>query len=435
MSALPGNFSGTQSIKPQSNSRWSAVALCCGMITICYLDRVNLAVTAPHLMKLFNLSPAEMGVLMSAFFWSYVAVMMPTGWMINRYGPKLVGFWCCLVWGLATVSMAVVSGFKSILFVRTILGITESPAYPVSARVVSVWVPAQERTFSSAAFDSCSRIGNAIAPPLVVWIMMYWGWQESFIISGLMAVVYAFVWRFHYYEPDDHPRVTQSELDYIRQNEVIKEDGKVEKPKLIPILQLFTYRQMILVCIGAFCYSYYWTNFNMWIPTYLVKAKGFDMKTMGMAAMAPYIAGVILEVLGGYLMDVWHRHGASINKLRRTGLGVCLLLAALTLYLAVLSDDPIMIVFWLTASMGIFSFGAGNKWSIPSDIAPYGQSGGVASVMNMVGNIGSIIAPALTGYLASGSFGYNGGFIAMAAIVAIGSIAYIFNDYSRLVPK
>jgi MFS family permease len=435
MSVLPGSSTEAQYIKPQSNIRWSAVALCCGMITICYIDRVNLAVTAPTLMKVFNLTPAEMGILMSAFFWSYVLVMMPTGWMINRYGPKIIGFWCCLVWGLATVAMAVVTGFKSMLAVRVVLGVTESPAYPVSARVVSVWVPARERTFSSAAFDSCSRIGNAIAPPLVVWLTMTWGWQESFLITGLMAVAYAFVWKFNYHEPDDHPRVTESELAYIRQNEVVSTDGKVEKPKPIPILQLFTYRQMILVCIGAFCYSYYWTNFNMWIPTYLVKAKGFDMKAMGMAAMAPYIAGVTLEVLGGYLMDAWHRRGASINKLRRTGLGVCLLLAAATLYMAVLSSDPVMIVVWLTASMGIFSFGAGNKWSIPSDIAPYGQGGGVASVMNMVGNIGSIIAPALTGYLAGGALGYNGGFIAMAVIVAIGSIAYIFNDYSRLVPR
>jgi ACS family D-galactonate transporter-like MFS transporter len=173
----------------------------------------------------------------------------------------------------------------------------------------------------------------------------------------------------------------------------------------------------------------------MWIPTYLVKAKGFDMKTMGMVAMAPYVAGVSLEVLGGYIMDAWHRRGASINTLRRTGLGICLMVAALTLYLAVVSNSRVMIVVWLTVSMGIFSFGAGNKWSIPGDIAPYGQGGGIASVMNMVGNIGSIIAPALTGYLAKGSLGYKGGFIAMAVIVGIGSLVYIVNDYDRLIPR
>jgi ACS family glucarate transporter-like MFS transporter len=405
------------------------------MITICYIDRVNLAVTAPTLMKVFNLSPAEMGVLMSAFFWSYVLVMMPTGWLIDRYGPKLMGFWCCLAWGVATVAVAIVTGFKSMLAVRIVLGTAESPAYPVSARVVSVWVPARERTFSSAAFDSCSRIGNAIAPPLVVWLTIRFGWEASFIVTGLLAIVYAFVWKFTYHEPDDHPKITPSELAYIRQNEILSDNGQVKKAKLIPILQLFTYRRMILVCIGAFCYSYYWTNFNMWIPTYLVKAKGFDMKTMGMVAMAPYVAGVSLEVLGGYIMDAWHRRGASINTLRRTGLGICLMVAALTLYLAVVSNSRVMIVVWLTVSMGIFSFGAGNKWSIPGDIAPYGQGGGIASVMNMVGNIGSIIAPALTGYLAKGSLGYKGGFIAMAVIVGIGSLVYIVNDYDRLIPR
>jgi ACS family glucarate transporter-like MFS transporter len=405
------------------------------MVTICYIDRVNLAVTASTLMKTFNLSSTQMGVLMSAFFWSYVLVMIPLGEVINRWGPKVVGFWSCLGWGLATVMVAVVTGFKSLLTVRVFLGVAESPAYPVSARVVSVWVPVRERTFSSAAFDSCSRLGNGIAPPLVVWIMLHWGWQVSFVVTGVIAIVYAFVFKFKYHEPDDHPKVTPSELAYIRQDEVVTEDGTVEKPKLIPLLQLFTYPRMILVCVGAFCYSYYWTNFNMWVPAYLVKAKGFNLEAMGIAAMIPYIAGVSMEVLGGYVMDIWNRRGASINTLRRTGLGVCMLLTGGTLYLAVNSNDPTMIVLWLTASMGIFSFGAGNKWSIPSDIAPYGQGGGIASVMNMVGNIGSIIAPVLTGFLASGSLGYNGGFIAMAGIAVLGALAYLVNDYSRLVPK
>ena len=103
MAGLSETAKGATSLKPLSHHRWGAVALCCGMITICYIDRVNLAVTAPTLMKVFNLSPAEMGVLMSAFFWSYVLVMMPTGWLINKYGPKVMGFWCCFGWGVATI--------------------------------------------------------------------------------------------------------------------------------------------------------------------------------------------------------------------------------------------------------------------------------------------------------------------------------------------
>jgi len=421
--------------KPLSNQRWWAVALSCGLIAICNIDRVNLAIVAPIVMKDFSLSPAAMGIMMSAFFWSYVLVMVPSGWLVNRFGPKLVGFWSCLWWGMATACMAAVTGFKSMMAMRIALGVTESPAYPTSTRVVSVWVPARERTFSSSAFDSCARIGNAIAPPLVIWVMMGFGWRTSFVVTGMLAVLYAFVWKFNYHEPDDHPKITSSELAYIRQNEVLNDDGKVQRSKVIPIWQLFTYRRMILVCIGAFCYTYYWANFTMWIPTYLVKAKGFDMPTMGIAAMMPYIAGVSMELLGGYLMDLWHRHGASINTLRRTGLGVCLLVAAVTLYLAVISETKVMITVWLTVSMGVFSFGGGNKWSIPSDIAPYGQSGGITGVMNMVGSMGSIVAPALTGYLATGSLGYNGGFIAMAVIVGIGSLVYIVNDYDRLVPK
>lgn len=436
MTDSAGSASGISYQKPQSMCRWGAVLLCCGMITICYVDRVNVAVAAPTLMKIFKISPAEMGILMSAFFWTYVLAMMPAGIVLNRFGPKLVGFCCNLGWGIITVLTCLVTGFKSMMAVRIALGAIEAPSYPISTRVVSVWVPARERTFSSAAFDSCSRIGNAVTPPLVVWLLTNWGWQVSFVITGSLALLYSLVWKLKYHEPDEHPRVTDSELTYIRQDEIVKEDGQVEKSKPISILQLFTYKRMILVCLGAFCYDYYWTNFNMWVPAYLVSAKGFDLKTMGMIAMAPYIAGVLMELLGGYVMDTWYRHGASLNVVRRVGIGACLLLAAGTLYIAIFSSSPVVIATCLTASMGIFSFGAGSgKWSIPSDIAPYGQAGGVASVMNFCGMFGSIIAPILTGYVANSAFGYNGGFVVMAIIVALGALFYGINDYSRLVAK
>lgn len=421
--------------KPATHYRWGALGLCCGIITICYIDRVNLAVCAPILMETFGLTTTEMGIMMSAFFWSYVFMQMPVGWFLNHYGPKRVGSICCLGWGIATICVVLSQGFKSLLALRLILGITESPAYPTAARVVSVWIPARERTFSSAAFDSCARVGNAIAPPLIVLIMTTWNWEVSFIISGLLAVVYALVWKLHYHDPEDHPKVSKSELLYIHQDEVVTEEGHVEKAKLIPIHKLFTYRRVVLVCLAGFCYSYFWTNFNMWVPSYLIHAKGFDIKSMGLAAMTPYIAGVGCELLGGIVMDKWHRHGASINKMRRVGLGCCMTGAAVCIFMAVASTEAMSVIVWMTLAMGVFSFGAGNKWSIPSDIAPYGQGGGIASVMNMSSNLGSAIAPILTGFVAASVFGYNGGFVVMGCIAALGAFIYAINDYSKIVPK
>ena len=296
-----------------------------GIITINYIDRVNIGVASPTLMKIFNLNPAEVGILMSAFFWSYLICMIPAGHFLNHVGPRKVVFLSCLGWGIATVCTAAVNGFISFLGVRILLGITEAPGYPGAARVVSVWIPNKERTFASACFDACSRAGNAFAPPLVVWIIMQWGWQMSFVITGLLAVGYAFVWLAFYREPEDHPKITKSELDYIRQDEVLDADGNVKKTDIIPIWKLFTYPRMLALCTAYFLYMYFWTTFNLWVPAYLVQAKGFNLKAMGIAAMYPYIAGIAFELISGKLWDIWLANGASVNTLRRTGMGVGML--------------------------------------------------------------------------------------------------------------
>lgn len=419
---------------PMSNYRWTAVALACGLTTINYIDRVNIGVAAPTLMKELSISPASMGLLMSIFFWSYFIAMAPTGWFLNKYGPRIVMFWACLGWGLTTMATALVQGFYSLLAVRVALGVTEAPGFPGSIRVVQVWVPERERTFASATFDSCARLGNAFAPPLVAYIIVMLGWQWSFVITGGMAVLYSFIWRAMYREPDEHPKITESELAYIRQNEKLTDEGKVVSQP-ISMFQLLTYPRVMLACLGMAFYMYFFSTFNMWIPTYLVSVRGFDIKAMGIAAMIPYIAGVVLELIGGYLFDLWYRSGASISALRRTGMGAGLLGGAIGMYFTVQAATPEMAVFWLTVAMGITSFGASNVSAIPSDIAPYGQSGGVASVIFAAGSIGSMAGPLVTGILAGGAMGYNGGLLAMGLCTLLGAFCYMANTYKRLEPR
>lgn len=434
ISSNTGLQGGQTNIKPMSNCRWIVVALVCGLTTINYIDRVNIGVAAPILMKELELSPASMGLLMSVFFWSYFFAMAPTGWFLNKYGPKLVMFWSCLGWGLTTATTGLVQGFYSLLAVRVVLGITEAPGFPGSIRAVQVWVPERERTLASSAFDSCARLGNAFAPPLVAYIIVIWGWQWSFVVTGGLAVLYSFIWLFMYKEPDEHPKITESELAYIRQNEKLTDQGEIVSQP-ISMIQLLTYPRVMLACLGMVFYMYFFSTFNMWIPSYLVSVRGFDLKTMGVAAMFPYIAGVVLELIGGYVFDQWYRHGASISALRRTGMGLGLLGGAIGMYLTVQAASPEIAVLWLTVAMGITSFGASNVSAIPSDIAPYGQSGGVASLIWAAGSIGSMAGPIVTGILASGAMGYNGGLLAMGLCTLLGAICYMINTYKRLEPR
>lgn len=425
---------GAIGLKPETNKRWLMVFMVATAIAINYLDRVNFSVATPTLMETFGLTAAQMGVLMSAFFWSYTLMMLPAGGLLNRFGPKPVMFGSAFGWGVMTMLTGACNSFATFFAVRIGLGLTEAPGFPASARVVSVWVPVKERTFASACFDCCARLGSAFAPPIVAWLIINYGWKASFVITGAIAVVFSFIWLMVYKEPDEHPTVSESELAYIRQDEVLMEDGKVQS-KPIPMLKLFLYPVVAKVSIGYAMYLYVWTVFNTWMPAYLVQERGLSLAEMGFAAMYPYICAVICELIGGKVFDTWYARGATVTQLRRTGMTVGLIGSALFIFLCMQAETATLAVVCLCAFMGIFAFGASNVWAIPSDIAPYGQAGGVGGIYNFVGNFGSLLAPMVTGFFVGSKYGYNGAFIVCVVVAIIAAGLFFFNKYDRLEPK
>ncbi len=434
--ANQSNSSGYTQTTPklETGSRWYIVVLLGLGTAINYIDRVNFGVATPTLMKEFGLGTAEMGILMSAFFWSYTLMMLPSGYLLNKFGPKKVLGFAGFAWGSVTMLVAACVGFYSFLALRIGIGITEAPAFPSNARVVSVWVPKRERTFASSIFDCCARVGGAFAPPIVAFIIAEWGWRTSFVVTGAMAVVWAAWWLMVYHEPADHPRISKSELDYIRQDEVITDTGDVHVEP-ISMTRLATYPVIMKACLAYAFYLYIWTVFLYWIPTYLMKARGLSLKEMGVAASIPYIVAVLLELTGGKFFDKWYRKGASITLLRRTGMGISMFGAAFFILMCMRADTAFWAIFWLSAFSGIFGFGASNVWAIPSDLAPYGQAGGVGGVYNFVGNFGALIAPMVTGYIAATKYGFNGAFAVCVAVAVLGGLLFVFNSYERLKPK
>jgi ACS family glucarate transporter-like MFS transporter len=298
--------------------------------------------------------------------------------------------------------------------------------------VVAVWVPNRERTLASGAFDCCARVGTAFAPPLVVWIIMNWGWKASFMITGGIAIVFGIIWLFSYHEPDDHPKVSKSELEYIRQDEVRDESGNIKTSAPIPMRKFIFYPRLVQAALAYGCYLYVWNTFTTWMPSFFVVARDFSMTSMGNAAMIPYLAAVILELIGSVIFDRWHRAGASITKLRRTGMSISLIGSAIFIFIAIQATTPFWIVFFLSAFAGISGLGAGNVQAVPVDLAPYGQAGGISGFYALGGALGSFFAPMVTGFIIDTKFGYNGGFIVSAVVALIGAALYIFNKYERL---
>ena len=419
---------------PQTRSRVGVILLLAGMIAINYVDRFNIAAAVPTLMKEFGLSPARMGVLMSAFGWTYLLCMLPVGYLLNRKSPKLIGFWSCLGWGVATLFTAVVSGFYSFLAVRMALGATESAGYPTCTRIAASWTPKHERTTATGVFDCSAKLGSALTPPFVVWCIIHWGWRVSFIATGFTAIAFSFVWRRYYHDLEKHPKISQEELDYIRQGQGSL--SSATKAREIPMYELLTYPRIVAMCCGFFLYMYFATAFHMWIPAYLVHAKGFNLKSMGIVATFPFLAAIGGELIGARLLDKWFQRGASLTKVRRTGQLIGMLGAAASLYLSVVAPTGGMTVFWMTASYALLAISGAQNWAITTDLAPIGQVGTVSALNGMSGALAVIVAPILSGLVIQSRWGYDGALFVMVGAIALSGLLYGMLNYNKpIVPR
>jgi ACS family glucarate transporter-like MFS transporter len=420
--------------KPETNKRVFIVVMCMIAITINYIDRVNFSVATPTIMETFGITATQIGMMGSAFFIPYMCMMLPTGFLLNKFGPKRIMSLALILWGLSTMATALAFNVITFLATRVAMGLFEAPGFPAASRAVAVWIPNRERTLASGAFDCCARIGAAFAPPLVVWLILNWGWKASFVITGVIAVAFGIIWLFVYHEPDDHPTVSKSELAWIRQDEVTDDTGKVQASDdpPIPMRRFIFYPMLVQVALGYGCYLYVWNTFTSWMPSFFVIARGFSSAEMGSAMMVPYLTAVIAENIGSLIWDGWIRKGATLTMVRRTGMGISLVGSAIFIFVAIQATTPFWIVFFLSAYAGISGFGAGNVQPPPVDLAPYGQSGGMIGFYAFVGAIFSFFAPFMTGFIIDTSFGYNGAFTVSAVVALVGALLYMTAKYERL---
>ena len=183
--------------------RWGMIALCFAATAINYLDRANLSLAVPFIQKEFGLSDNQIGLILSGFFWSYAIMQLPSGWLIDRFGPKLVYALAVAWWSVFTMATSLCQGLVSLLGSRFMLGIGEAAAYPSNTKVTSLWFPKSERAFARSLFDSGSKSGAALSWPVVGFLIYTWGWRVSFIATGGLGFVWILVWAI-YYLPKPH---------------------------------------------------------------------------------------------------------------------------------------------------------------------------------------------------------------------------------------
>lgn len=404
------------------------LAIMCLLYFVAYIDRVNISVAGPFIRKEFGLTPTELGAIFSAFAFPYAAMQIIGGWCADKFGPRLVLAVLSLIWAAATILCGFAWGLASLIAFRFILGIGEGGAFPTATRAFTFWLPVTERGFAQGITHSFARLGGAVAPPVVIGIVAWYGWRESFIVLGVVSLLWTvlYVWFFRN-TPVEHKWMTQEELKEIGVDTAqMKSAAKGKTPWKEMI------RKMWLVTFVDFCYGWSLWVFLTWLPSYLKDARGFDLKQLAIFASLPLLAGVVGDTLGGVLSDMIYKRTGNLKVARRAMLVIGMGGALVFILPVVGTSDPIVAVALLSASFFFLELTNAVLWSLPMDIAG-AYAGTAGGMMNTGFGIAGMISPLAFGFLIQTTGSYQVPFLASAGLLAVGIVGALFIDPMRKV--
>jgi MFS family permease len=368
-----------------------------------------------------------MGLIFSAFVWSYALFQIPGGWLGDRFGPRRILTAIVGYWSVMTALTAFASGAMSFVFVRFMFGVGEGGAFPVATRSMQLWFPRQERGLVQGVSHSASRLGAAIAPPVVVLIMTTLGWHWVFYICGALGILWSVLWYVTYRNmPEEQASVSQGELAYIRGVDAkggIK-SAQIEKTASVPWGILFRSPNMWAIMCAYFTYVYCLWIFLSWLPSYLVEYRHFTLFKVGIFASLPLWAGVIGDTVGGVATD-WLLKKTGNTKLAHRAVAITGMLGCAAFIVpAAVTDDAYTAIYCLTIAMFFLECTIGPSWSVPMHVGGK-YSGTVSGVMNMAGNIGGALSPLVFGILVQvGS--WVAPFVVAAGLLVFGAAVWAF---------
>lgn len=424
-----------QPSKPRKRSRARFIILSLLFIgtAINYLDRTNMAVAASAIQGDLGLDPAMMGLLLSAFGWTYAFMQIPGGWFLDRFGPRLVYGISLVLFSLFTLFQGFAKNFGTLFGLRLGLGFAESPAFPSNSRVVAAWFPQRERALATGVYTAGEYVGLALATPFLFWLLSSFGWQSIFFVTGVIGLIFGVVWFKIYRDPKDSKYINKEEMDYIREGGGLADQaGEVHKISWSQARHLFKYRQFWGIYIGQFAISSTLYFFLTWFPTYLVQEKGITLLKAGFVSSIPYIAAGIGVLVGGYWSDKMLQRGVSIGVARKTPVIIGLLVAC-SIVLANYTSSTVLVI----AIMSVAFFAQGMSaitWTLVSDIAPKELIGLAGGVFNFAANLAAIVTPIVIGLIVSVTNSFNGALVFVSVIAFIGALSYIFvvGDVKRI---
>jgi MFS family permease len=373
-----------------TRARYRLLAFTLAMMAIAYLDRVCISTAAPAIKQDLGLSDAQMGYVFSAFTLAYALFEVPSGWLADRYGARWMLTRIVVWWSALTAATGFATGFLSLVTLRLLFGMGEAGALPSTARAFARWLPPRERGRSFGFTIMAAALGGALTQPVVVFLLERMSWRLAFPIFGTVGLVWAAAWFWWFRDdPRQHSAVNEAELRLIG-------SGAPATHAPVPWGALLRHRGMVVLCLMYFCAIYGWYFYITWLPTYLLRARGFDLQAVGWFAALPLLGIALGCLVGGWLSDALARRFGPRTGRRTPGV-LGLPLAALAILGAVSAADARAAAGLLAAAAGLAALGVAPAWAVCLEIG--GRNAGVVSgAMNTFGNLGGVASPLVVGW-------------------------------------
>lgn len=403
--------------------RGKVLLLLCGMYFITYVDRVNISTAAPFIKTDLHLSNTQLGLALSAFSIPYAFFQVFGGILSDKFGPRKVLTAVGLLWAVATVCTGLSVGLITLFAARLGLGFGEGASFPTATNAMAKWLPGDRKAFGQGITHAFARGGNAIAPLAVAGLIAAVNWRFSFLLLGVLSVVWGACWFFYYRDrPADHPKITETELAEL----TVDQRNDARPP--IPWRSLI--KRILPVTFVDFCYGWMLWVYLTWIPSFFHDSYGLDLAKFAMFSTLVLVAGVFGDLLGGIVSDALLRRTGSL-KIARRGVLIVGLLGSFAFIVPTLVVHQ-LVVTTICLAMAFFLLELTNPvlWSMPMDMAP-NHAGTAGGLMNTGFGVAGIVSPLIFGYLIDVTGQWVVSFGLSALLLLVGGLASMLIDPTK----
>ncbi len=425
MSTLPLS---TSTVK--SNIRWQIMFLVFIILTLNYLDRVNISIAAPLIQKEFNFSPVELGIIFSSFTWGNVLGQLPGGALSSMFGAKRMYIIAIICWSAFLAGTTLATTVTAFIGFRVVFGFFEGMCWPVASTVGATWFPKSERSRAMSLQANGMVVGLAVAPPFVTYFMMEHGWRGAFLVSAALSIIWLIFWVFIMNDkPAKHPRVSAEELAHIAEGAGERQAAvEVEKPLgFMEALRIVIKKpSLYAACLsnGALVWTLY--TYTSWLPLYLQHERGFTIAKTGFIAMLPFLFSMVTIPCGGIIADWIYQRTGNLRKSKNIPIMIGLFAGGLMMIPAALAQDPMTGVIMLSLGYALIMFILGPQWAIPPDVGGKKAAGYACALVQILSHIPGIIAPIFMGYIVQATGHYTAGVLTAGLVAMIGGLLFPF---------